>query len=256
MSSPVVQACFMAHVHFEVYQGLLDQPSLQVDYRGFILPALASPKDDASWNNRIVWICARILQWAQGDSHTLSEWQQLNRIVHEWERERPSSFNAFFHREAEASGGELPELWFPSVCHGESLSEPGRDFRANKFTADAHQHFRVCQITLALNKPGIGSGHIEAGTVREAEVTMWLKEAIAVARCNPHAGTTPYLAANIMHKFAAIMSDLRDQNVVMEFLEEAEIVSGWPTDLTRQCLRAAWACSPQDVVEHSNENYL
>jgi hypothetical protein len=85
---------------------------------------------------------------------------------------------------------------------------------------------------------------------------MWLKEAIAVARCNPHAGTTPYLAANIMHKFAAIMSDLRDQNVVMEFLEEAEIVSGWPTDLTRQCLRAAWACSPQDIVEHSNENYL
>jgi hypothetical protein len=230
MSRPVVQACFMAHVHFEIYQGLLNRPSLQVDYRNFALATLASPQDDAAWSNRIVWICARILQWAQGDSHSLGEWQQLSQIVDAWERERPSSFNAFFHREAELSGGILPELWFPSVCHGESLSQFEPISLPNNLTADAHQHFRICRVTLALNEPSIESGQFEAGTERVAEVIMWLKEIIAVARCNPHAGTTPYLAANVMHKFAVIMSDLRDQNTVMEFLEEVEVVSGWPTE--------------------------
>jgi hypothetical protein len=123
MSSPVIQACYMVHVHFEINQSLLDRPSLRIDYRHFTLSALALPMDDAAWGNRIVWICARILQWAQADSHLLTEWQMLKDIVDEWEQERPSSFNAFFYQEANTTeGGHFPELWFPGICHGESNS--------------------------------------------------------------------------------------------------------------------------------------
>ena len=119
MSSPVVQACFMVHVHFEIYQGLLNRPSLRVNYSNYILPALATPSDDVAWDNRIIWICARILQWAQSDSRILEEWQRLKESVDEWERERPSGFNPFFYREADATEGRhFPELWFPNLCHG------------------------------------------------------------------------------------------------------------------------------------------
>jgi hypothetical protein len=112
----------MVHVNFEIYQGLLNRPSLQVDYRSFIPPFLAAPMDDAAWGNRIVWICGRVLQWVQTSSHPLSEWQVLNDTVDEWELQRPSSFNAFFYREADTSEGNyFPELWFPSICHGEFL---------------------------------------------------------------------------------------------------------------------------------------
>jgi hypothetical protein len=111
----------MAHVNFEIYQGLLNQPSLRVDYRSFILPALASPSDDVAWGNRIVWLCGRTLQWAQTDSRQLDEWKVLKSAVDEWEQERPSGFNAFFYREAGATeGGRFPDLWFPGVCHGTS----------------------------------------------------------------------------------------------------------------------------------------
>lgn len=121
MASPVVQACFMVHVNFEVYQGLLNKQSLRVDYRNFILPALASPRDDVAWGNRIVWICARILQWSQVDSRQLDEWQMLSDMVDDWERERPSSFDAFFYRESGAmEEGRPVELWFPRICHGMS----------------------------------------------------------------------------------------------------------------------------------------
>jgi hypothetical protein len=109
----------MVHVRFEIDQGLLDRPSLRIDYSHFTLPALVLPTDDAAWGNRIVWICARLLQWAQTDSHSLGEWQSLKEKVDEWEYERPSSFNAFFYREADAMEGHFPELWFPGICHGE-----------------------------------------------------------------------------------------------------------------------------------------
>jgi len=110
----------MVHVNFEVYQGLLNKQSLQVDYRNFILPALALPKDDVAWGNRIVWTCARILQWSQGHSHQLDEWHMLNAMVDDWERDRPSSFDAFFYRKSGAIDGQSVELWFPRICHGTS----------------------------------------------------------------------------------------------------------------------------------------
>ncbi|KAF2029112.1 hypothetical protein EK21DRAFT_101336 [Setomelanomma holmii] len=119
MSSPVVQACFMVHVHFEVYQGLLNQPSLRVDYRTYSLPDLASPSDDVAWGNRIVWTCAEILHWYHMSSRTSNDWKSLHSKVDEWERDRPSGFNAFFYRDADiADGRRYPELWFPNICHG------------------------------------------------------------------------------------------------------------------------------------------
>ncbi|KAH7091687.1 hypothetical protein FB567DRAFT_416159, partial [Paraphoma chrysanthemicola] len=119
MSSPVVQACFMIHVHFEVYQSLLNQPCLRVNYENCPIPELSSPPDDVAWCNKIVWICAQILQWMQSGSSEISDWQRLHGMVNVWEHHRPSRFNAFFYREADPNAGRpLPELWFPNICHG------------------------------------------------------------------------------------------------------------------------------------------
>jgi hypothetical protein len=110
----------MVHVNFEIYQGLLNQESLRLDYRNCIPPFLEAPVDDAAWGNRIVWICGRILQWAQTSSRPLREWQILKDTVDEWELQRPSGFDPFFYREANPSEGHhFSELWFPDICHGE-----------------------------------------------------------------------------------------------------------------------------------------
>lgn len=109
----------MVHVHFETYQALLNQPSLRVDYRSYALPALSRPLDDTTWGNRITWITARILQWADTEVPTLEDWHMLKDMVDEWERERPSSFEAFFYREADPSEQRhFQDLWFPNYCHG------------------------------------------------------------------------------------------------------------------------------------------
>jgi hypothetical protein len=116
MSSPIVQAALVLHVHAEVNQALLNQSSLRIDYERFILPALVSPVDEVSWGNRILWLSARILQWAQRSMRTMTEWQYFHSLVDEWERRRPASFDAFFSHTAE----DFPQLWFSSACHGES----------------------------------------------------------------------------------------------------------------------------------------
>jgi hypothetical protein len=122
MSSPVVQACFIVHVNFEVHQALISDytrnaPSLRVDYRTYPFPSLESPVDDVAWGNRILWICARVLQWSQGDVRTLEEWYELKDMVEKWENERPNTFDTFFYQEP----GErtCQESWFPDPCHGE-----------------------------------------------------------------------------------------------------------------------------------------
>jgi hypothetical protein len=99
------------------------------------------------------------------------------------------------------------------------------------------------------------SGTLSIKDTKEAEITRWLKEMVAVARCNPHATTTPFIAAHAMHRFAVYINNSQDQNSIMEFLEEVEMVSGWPTELTRHWLREEWGWPTQDYAEHSNEEF-
>jgi len=106
--------------------------------------------------------------------------------------------------------------------------------------ADAHQHLRICRLALSTTDPRKIGNHILNVGLGELEVTMWLGEMMAVARCNPHASTTPYLAAHAMHKFAVVLQDPQDQRNVMDFLKEVEVMSFWPTEATRQWLRKEW----------------
>ncbi|KAF1849119.1 uncharacterized protein K460DRAFT_375833 [Cucurbitaria berberidis CBS 394.84] len=189
MSKPVVQACFMVHVHFEIFHGLLNRPSMRIDYRDFPFPFLASPSDDVAWGNRIVWLCARILQWTERGLRTTETWHQLTNLVDAWERERPMSFDAFFCREENLDfARDLPELWFASPCH-----------------ADAHQHLRICRMALATNSPEVEHDEVQLADVtaptRKA-VLKGLIEMMAIARCNAHAMSAPLIAAHAIHKFA------------------------------------------------------
>ncbi|KAI1673559.1 hypothetical protein L13192_00306 [Pyrenophora tritici-repentis] len=202
MSRPVVQACLMVHVHAEVGEALLNPGRLRINYESFILPALVSPSDDVSWGNRIVWLSARILQWAEQGSHTPDEWWYLCSLVDEWEERRPPSFEAFFYQmEDPGAIRYFPELWFSSAGH-----------------ADANQHLRICRITLAANRP---DGEVQ-GIHRDMseEILKGLRETVAIARCDNRGISAPWKAAHTVHKFAGLLSDDSDRIKMIGFLEE------------------------------------
>jgi hypothetical protein len=96
-----------------------------------------------------------------------------------------------------------------------------------------------------------GGMNIEAECSREVEIARWLKEMVAVARCNPHAVSAPYIAAHAIHRFAVELQDPIDQSSVVDFLEEVGVM-GWPTDLTRRWLGIQWGW----LGEYSNEDFL
>jgi hypothetical protein len=115
----------------------------------------------------------------------------------------------------------------------------------------------MCHIALTMSSfEARGTHMLEYGETREQDIATWLKEIVAVARCNPHATSARYLAANAMHMFAVSLRDLQDQCQVMEFLEQVELVSGWPTEPTRQWLRVEWGWPAPSDTEYSNEEYL
>jgi hypothetical protein len=88
-------------------------------------------------------------------------------------------------------------------------------------------------------------------------ITKWLKEMVAVARCNPHTvQTSTSIAAHTIHKFAGCLRNPMDQSDIMGFLEEVD-VTGWSTDLTRRWLKVQWGWPLQDSsAEFSNEGFL
>lgn len=109
------------HVHFEIYHGLLHQSSLHFDYQDELVPALPLSSKDGVWRNRIVWLCARILQWVERGSGSITLWQQLKTAVDGWESQRPASFDAFSQSQDDWHASRyFPQLWFTEGCHGES----------------------------------------------------------------------------------------------------------------------------------------
>ncbi|KAF1938728.1 hypothetical protein EJ02DRAFT_353871 [Clathrospora elynae] len=235
ISSPIVQACLMVHVHSEICEALLGRPSLRIDYEHIILPFLVSPTDDVAWCNRILWLSARVLQWTGRSKRTVDEWHGLVILLDEWELERPASFNAFFYREENLGPvSYFPELWYSSPCH-----------------ADANQHLQMCRIALTVNYPDAeiqDTNRVGIAASMRDEVLRNLKGIVAIARCNPHAISVPWNAAHAVHKFAAVLQDDLDQCKMIEFLEEVNAM-GWPTAASMEHLREQWRWNLRLCVE-------
>ena len=238
MSSPIVQACLMVHVHAEVGEALLNPARLRIDYENFILPALVSPLDDVSWGNRILWLSARILQWAERGSHTPDEWWYLCSLVDEWEERRPASFDAFFYQiEDPETVRYFPELWFSSAGHGKSCGSSSCCHLLTVHAADANQHLRMCRIALAANRPDSEVQGLH-GDMSE-EILKGLKETVAIARCDTRGISAPWKAAHTVHKFAGLLSRDLDRNQMINFLEEVNAM-GMPTAASIEHLKEQW----------------
>lgn len=118
LSSPAVQACLMLQVHFDTHQTLIGIPGPRIDYQSFIPHSLESPTDDVAWRNRVVWLCARILQRTGSTKISIHEWHELSSSVDAWESERPASFDTFSCRKVQNVADSVRKLWFSSPCHG------------------------------------------------------------------------------------------------------------------------------------------
>lgn len=144
MSNPLVRACLMVHVRFEIQHALLNRPSLRIDYSEDVFDVPTPLSDDVCWENRIIWLTARILQWTGKLTGSMREWLELTALVHEWELGRPKSFKALSRgREGSENTNYYPELWMSSPYHGKLRFA---DFVRPSSTADSDS---CCQCVFA-----------------------------------------------------------------------------------------------------------
>lgn len=215
MSNPLVQACLMMHVRFDIDHALLNRPSLHIDYSEDILDIPTSQSDNACWENRIIWLTARILQWIGKKTCSVSEWHELRALVHEWESTSPKSFNALSHDRNPENPRDSPGLWISGPCH-----------------AAANVYLQICHMALVTHVPAGNYGGIFVSNpvlnVRY-EILKGLKEMIASARCDAYAVSTTSVAVRAIHRFAVILSDDCDWQKIVEFLEEVDATGCWPT---------------------------
>lgn len=119
MTSPVIQACLMMHVHDEIYHGLLHQSDLHIDYDTEMRPGVPFANNDIVWRNLIVWRCGQVLQKMIGGQVTTYEWREMTASITDWETRRPASFEPFFSRhEFNNETSRISQIWFQEPCHG------------------------------------------------------------------------------------------------------------------------------------------
>lgn len=227
MSNPLVRACLMVHVRFEIQHALLNRPSLRIDYSEDVFDVPTPLSDDVCWENRIIWLTARILQWTGKLTGSMREWLELTALVHEWELGRPKSFKALSRgREGSENTNYYPELWMSSPYH-----------------AAANVYLQICHMALAVHDPAGNCNGISVSKPvpsLQYEILKGLKEMIASTRCDTHAVSTMSVAVHAIHRFAVILSDDLDRLKMVEFLEEVDAMGWWPTKASIGWLWRQW----------------
>ncbi|KAL6710494.1 hypothetical protein ACN47E_008542 [Coniothyrium glycines] len=232
MSKPVIQACLMMHVHNEICHALLHQREMRVNYEESIIPVSMSTSGEITWRNRIVWYCARILQWSKRENRTMTQWRTLTALVDDWNDQRPATYDALsLHDVQDDVLAFPPELQFKKHCH-----------------VSAFQHMQLCRMALMMFRPPPGRHDAyvaESPWTVQNEISRRLKDMIIAARCNTFAMCAGVAAAYAIHSFAIVLEDELDRSMMMEFLAEVNTL-GWSTAATVVWLRWHWYEDAQD----------
>jgi hypothetical protein len=105
-----------------IYACLVEFQPMQLNLENYEHSSVFRRRDDAAYANRIIFLCARIIQLRSGpNAHSFDEtdWQYLSDCIEQWYRERPISWLPLKYKEANAAENRpFPELWLVSPPAG------------------------------------------------------------------------------------------------------------------------------------------
>lgn len=120
--SPLREALFWTYLRQEISAAFNKQRPIHIDLEGPMFQLSVSRTADVAWGNRIILLCARVIQWAFGKNAPFEEWNELHEAIVRWEQDRPEEFEAIFYQSEDATMGRFfPDIWFSDDEHGTSL---------------------------------------------------------------------------------------------------------------------------------------
>ncbi|RDW79058.1 uncharacterized protein DSM5745_05910 [Aspergillus mulundensis] len=214
-----------------IYACLVEYQPMQLNLENYEHSSVFQRMDDAAYANRIIFLCARIIQLrSEPNAYSFNEddWQYLSDCVEQWYREKPISWQPLKHQEANAGENRpFPELWLVSPPAVVGL-----------------QYYHASRIILATSNKHQGVvNDFERARLRRIEeqtIAYHLVNVIGLSRSNETVVNAYFMGCHLLHRYGFCLRHPAEHLGSFEFLEFVEKKIGWPTAWIVGQLEAEW----------------
>ena len=226
ISTPLRGAVFWLHLRQEIYNAYLYQRSVDTDLSNCTFDSENESDDDGMWFHQTLYIAAQVTKWAFGEDISHARWYELRNMLDRWEASRPASFDPIHFRPKDPHN----DRFFPEVC-----------YITDEHVAATH-FFYMAKLLLTThdpNLPRIGPRTKAAALAMQETALSHVRTLVGIAVCNTWvpARFTATLAILICDDW---FTDLREQEVLLDYMSETSRCSGWSKQNVERTLIEAW----------------
>ncbi|PWY91783.1 hypothetical protein BO94DRAFT_533239 [Aspergillus sclerotioniger CBS 115572] len=214
-----------------IYASLVQHEPMQLNLANYELSSVFRRRDDASYANVIIFLCAKIIQSCWGSPCSAvddSEWQHLSDSVEEWHRVRPISWQPLQYKDPSADENRpFPEMWIMSPPAVVGLQY----YHASRILlTSSHRHW------------GVGSSYELARLrrIEEKTIAFHLVSVIGLSTSNETVENAYFMACHLLHQYGYCLRHPSEQQGSLKFLHRVEKVVGWRTTWMIRELETQW----------------
>ncbi|KAF9893211.1 hypothetical protein FE257_011634 [Aspergillus nanangensis] len=216
------QAIFASIVQFEC---------IHLDLGNYERSTVFQRRDDASYANIIIFLCAKIIQ-NYPKTHSMgiedSVRQSLMESVDGWFNARPVTWHPLQYKDADpAADRPFPESWIMSPSAVVGL-----------------QYYHTCCIFLTLSNRHWGEPNdyelARRRRLEESAVASHVLQVIGLSISNETVENAYFMACHLLHRYGYTLRRPVEQRESVRFLERAEKVVGWRTAWMVRELENQW----------------
>ncbi|EFX04865.1 ARCA-like protein [Grosmannia clavigera kw1407] len=240
------RAAFLVAVRQEIYTAFVSQRSIDPSFSPFVVDmALDLEGDDFDWANRAVFLLADVLRFcydktSMSTDDTTAWHDRLSMYSQLWYEKKPSSLSPFYcgggadgfdaadgtNTNTTTTTSPFPEVWLMSDAAATGL-----------------QHYHLSRILLYAfdpRAPRIGPGRATFARQQDQAIRQQVRLLVGIAKSNPHCRPNYVSACMGITVAGDRFEDRREQEAIMDFLQETEEICAWPTGTASKHLSRAW----------------
>ncbi|PWY68479.1 hypothetical protein BO70DRAFT_345048 [Aspergillus heteromorphus CBS 117.55] len=214
-----------------IYASMVQYQPMQLDLGNYERSTVFARRDDASYANVIIFLCARIIQlcWRSHCSAVdEGDWQDLSDSVHQWHRGRPISWQPLQYKDPKPTENRpFPELWMMSPPAVVGLQYY---HTAQILLTSANNHWStLSDYELARHK-----------RIEEKTISSHLVHVIGLSMSNETVENAYFMGCHLLHRYGYCLRHPSEQQGSLNFLHRVEKVIGWRTAWMVRELQAQW----------------
>ena len=229
-SSGLSDAAMIVALRQEIFVANLTQRPMELIIEHCNINHELEPASDPMWTYRIIAHTAKITNFVYtSTTRPAEQFDQLTRYLVDWRRAKPHSFNPIY--QTHSSPESFPTLWYACDYH-----------------VAAEQYSCLCEILLRACEPTppfLGVGRAESQRRRDEESRIAVRRICGIALTNREYFPALLTAGMSIAMCGELFVDIRDTEVLLSVLEEAESHLGWPSLKVKERLRSFWLAQGQ-----------